>query len=95
MGLPGMGPMSKKARGRQMQQQAARGKGKKGKGGKAKGAPARRPMGGPAGLPGLPGGLPATPGALPGGFPGLPPGQQLPDLTKLRFDSPGDERPGR
>ncbi|MGZ9101174.1 MAG: signal recognition particle protein, partial [Brevundimonas sp.] len=32
MGLPGMGPMSKKQRGRQMQAQAARGKGKKGKG---------------------------------------------------------------
>jgi len=90
MGLPGMGPMSKKARGRQMQQQAARGKGKKGKGGKAKGAPARRPMGGPA-LP--PGGLPG--GGFPGGMPGLPPGQALPDLTKLRFDSPGDERPSR
>jgi len=95
-----MGPMSKKARGRQMQQQAARGKGKKGKGGKGKAGPVRRPMGGPAGLPGalpgggLPGGgLPG--GGFPGGMPGLPPGQALPDLTKLRFDSPGDERPGR
>ena len=48
MGLPGMGPMSKKARGRQMQAQSK--KGKKGKGGKAKGGPARRPIGAP-GLP--------------------------------------------
>jgi signal recognition particle subunit SRP54 len=92
MGLPGMGPMSKKARGRQMQAQAK--KGKKGKG-KAKGGPARRPMGAPAlppgGLPG--GGFPG--GGFAGGVPGLPPGQQLPDLSKLRFDAPGDERPGR
>ena len=61
MGLPGMGPMSKKARGRQMQAQSK--KGKKGKG-KGKGGPARRPMGAP-GLPpgaGFPGG-----GGLPGG----------------------------
>jgi signal recognition particle subunit SRP54 len=40
-----------------------------------------------AGLPG--GGFPG------GGMPGLPPGQGLPDLTKLRFDQPGDERPSR
>jgi signal recognition particle subunit SRP54 len=71
-----------------MQAQAK--KGKKGKG-KAKGGPAaRRPMGAPA-LP--PGGLPGA--GFPGGMPGLPPGQGLPDLTKLRFDQPGDERPGR
>ena len=44
MGLPGMGPMSKKARGRQMQAQSK--KGKKGKG-KGKGGPARRPDGCP------------------------------------------------
>src|SRR3954453_884939 len=90
MGLPGMGPMSKKARGRQMQAQSN--KGKKGK--PKKGGPARRPMGAP-GLP--PGGFPAggnNPfGGMPGGMPGLPPGQGLPDLTKLRFDQPGDERP--
>jgi signal recognition particle subunit SRP54 len=90
MGLPGMGPMSKKARGRQMQAQSK--KGKKGK--PKKGGPARRPMGAP-GLP--PGGFPAggnNPfGGMPGGMPGLPPGQGLPDLTKLRFDQPGDERP--
>jgi signal recognition particle subunit SRP54 len=87
MGLPGMGPMSKKARGRQMQAQSK--KGKKGKG-KGKGGPARRPIGAP-GLP--PGGLPggANPfGAMPGGMPGLPPGQALPDLSKLKFDQPGD-----
>ena len=85
MGLPGMGPMSKKQRGRQMQAQSK--KGKKGKG-KAKGGPARRPMGAP-GLP--PGGLPG----LPGGMPSLPPGQGLPDLTKLNFDQFKDDRPGR
>jgi signal recognition particle subunit SRP54 len=90
MGLPGMGPMSKKQRGRQMQAQAARGKGKKGKG-KGKGGPARRPMG----APGLPPGAGFPGGGLPGGLPGLPPGQGLPDLTKLNFDKPGDERPGR
>ena len=48
MGLPGMGPMSKKQRGRQMQAQSK--KGKKGKG-KAKGG--ARPAG-PWALPGLP-----------------------------------------
>jgi signal recognition particle subunit SRP54 len=100
MGLPGMGPMSKKQRGRQMQAvssgKGARGKGKKGKG-KGKGAPARRPMGAPGGLPGgFPAGGGGFPGGgLPGGLPGLPPGQGLPDLTKLNFDQLGDERPGR
>jgi signal recognition particle subunit SRP54 len=89
MGLPGMGPMSKKQRGRQMQAQAK--KGKKGKG-KAKAAPARRP-GGPALPPGA--GFPG--GGMPGGMPGLPPGigQGLPDLTKLNFDQFKDDRPGR
>ena len=82
MGLPGMGPMSKKARGRQMQAQS-----KKGKKGKGKG-PARRPMG----APGVPGALPQ---GFPGGMPALPPGQQLPDLSKLNFDQFKDERPGR
>jgi signal recognition particle subunit SRP54 len=92
MGLPGMGPMSKKQRGRQMQAQPK--KGKKGKG-KAKGGPARRPTGAP-GLPpgaGFPGG--GLPGGLPGGMPGFPPGQGLPDLTKLNFDQLKDDRPGR
>jgi signal recognition particle subunit SRP54 len=86
MGLPGMGPMSKKARGRQMQAQSK--KGKKGKGKAKSGGPVRRPMGAP-GLP--PGGLPG----LPGGMPSLPPGQGLPDLTKLNFDQFKDDRPGR
>ena len=90
MGLPGMGPMSKKQRGRAMQQQAARGKGKKGKGKKG-GGPARRPMG----APGLPPGAGFPGGSLPGGMPSLPPGQGLPDLTKLNFDQFKDERPGR
>ena len=86
MGLPGMGPMSKKQRGRQMQ--AASKKGKKGKGGKARGgAPARRPMGAP--------GLPPGAGLPGGGMPGFPPGQGLPDLTKLNFDQLKDDRPGR
>ena len=86
MGLPGMGPMSKKARGRQMQAQSKKGK-------KGKGRPRRLRPAGRWALPGLPpGGLP---GGLPGGMPGLPPGQGLPDLTKLNFDQFGDERPGR
>jgi len=89
MGLPGMGPMSKKARGRQMQAQSK--KGKKGKGGKARGGPARRPMG----APGLPPGAGFPGGGLPGGMPSLPPGQGLPDLTKLNFDQFKDERPGQ
>jgi signal recognition particle subunit SRP54 len=88
MGMPGMGPMSKKARGRQMQAQSKKGKGRKGKGGGK--APARRPMGAP-GLP--PGAGPF--GGLPGGMPSLPPGQALPDLSTLDFSKFGDERPGR
>src|SRR4051794_35060239 len=97
MGLPGMGPMSKKARGRAMQAQSKKGKKGKGKKGSTakKGGPARRPMGAPGGLPG---GFPAMPGAgapgagLPGGVPGLPPGQALPDLSKLNFDQFKDQR---
>ncbi|MCW2578980.1 MAG: signal recognition particle protein [Blastococcus sp.] len=89
MGLPGMGPMSKKQRGRQMQAQSK--KGKKGKGGKGKGGPARRPVGAPALPPGA--GFPG--GGMPGGMPGFPPGQGLPDLTKLNFDQLGEDRPGR
>jgi signal recognition particle subunit SRP54 len=85
MGLPGMGPMSKKQRGRQMQAQSK--KGKKGKG-KGKAAPNRRPVGAP--------GLPPGAGFPGGGMPQLPPGmgQGLPDLTKLNFDQFKDE-PGR
>ena len=88
MGLPGMGPMSKKQRGRQMQAQSK--KGKKGKG-KAKGGPARRPVGAPGAAPGA--GFPG--GGMPGGMPQLPPGtgQNLPDLTKLNFDQFKDGGP--
>jgi signal recognition particle subunit SRP54 len=91
MGLPGMGPMSKKQRGRQMQAQSK--KGKKGKGGKGKGGPARRPVG----APGLPPGAGFPGGGMPGGMPQLPPGmgQGLPDLTKLNFDQFKDGRPGQ
>jgi signal recognition particle subunit SRP54 len=94
MGLPGMGPMSKKARGRQAQAQSRGKNAKKGKGGK-KGGPARRPIGAPGALPGagLPGG--GMPGGLPGGMPGLPPGEGLPDLSKLDFSQFKDNRPGR
>jgi len=85
MGMPGMGPMSKKQRGRQNQVQARGKNGKKGKG-KGKGGPARRPIGAPGGLPGqLPG------GQLPGNLPGLPPGQGLPDLSKLDFSQFKDQ----
>jgi signal recognition particle subunit SRP54 len=45
----------------------------------------------PAGLPA--GGNPF--GGLPGGMPKLPPGQNLPDLSKLNFDQFKDERPGQ
>ncbi|MCU1615721.1 MAG: signal recognition particle protein [Frankiales bacterium] len=98
MGMPGMGPMSKKARGRQMQAQAKKGKKGKGKAGAGKkaGGPARRPTGAPGGLPGgFPTGGGNPFGGQPGGMPGLPPGQGLPDLTKLNFDQLKDERPGR
>ena len=92
MGLPGMGPMSKKARGRQMQAQSK--KGKKGKG-QGQGGPGPAADGRPAACRRAP----ASPGharrRLPGGMPGLPPGQGLPDLTKLNFDQFKDERPGR
>ncbi|MGY5885474.1 signal recognition particle protein [Modestobacter lacusdianchii] len=88
MGMPGMGPMSKKQRGRQNQVQA-RGKGKKGKGGK-KGGPARRPIGAPGAMGGgFPGQLP---GGAPGGLPGLPPGQAMPDLSKLDFSQFKDQQ---
>ncbi|UQX89992.1 signal recognition particle protein [Jatrophihabitans telluris] len=42
----------------------------------------------PAGFPNLPGGMGSLPGGLPGGFgamPPLPPGTDLPDLSKLKF----------
>jgi signal recognition particle subunit SRP54 len=73
-------------------QTQARGKGKKGKKGKGGGG-ARRPMGAPGALPG---GFPAVPGSgMPGGMPSLPPGQGLPDLSKLNFDQFKDERRGQ
>jgi signal recognition particle subunit SRP54 len=70
MGLPGMRRQSKKAKGK---------KGKKG--GKAVRGGATPRM--PGGFPGVPGGLP--PGGMPKGMPQLPPGTNLPDLTKLKF----------
>ena len=90
MGLPGMGPMSKKQRGRQMQAQSK--KGKKGKGKAKGGGPARRPMGAPGLPPGA--GFPGR-GGLPGRHARAPPGQGLPDLTKLNFDQFKDDRPAR
>ena len=48
------------------------------------------------GAPGLPGGVAGgLPQGFPTGMPALPPGQQLPDLSKLNFDQFKDERPGR
>ena len=82
MGLPGMGPMSKKQRGRQMQAQSK--KGKKGKG-KAKGGPGPpadgRPR--PAARRRLPGG---RGGGLPGGDarPAAGPGPARPLQAELR-----------
>jgi len=75
LGLPGMPGMrrssSRKSAGK-------KGKGKKGRRGGGP-TPPRLPGGMPAGFPGFPGG----PG---GGMPaGLPPGTQLPDLSKLKF----------
>jgi signal recognition particle subunit SRP54 len=48
------------------------------------------------GAPGLPpgSGFPGG-GGFPAAMPQLPPGQQLPDLSKLNFDQFKDERPGR
>jgi signal recognition particle subunit SRP54 len=96
MGLPGMGPMSKKARGRQMQAQSKKGKKGKGKGGVKKTVgPARRPTGAPALPPGAGNPFGGVPGGMPSLPPGLAPGQGLPDLTKLNFDQFGDDRPSR
>jgi signal recognition particle subunit SRP54 len=69
MGLPGMRRAAKKSA-----------KGKKGKKGRGSGrgpTPPRLPAGFPGGGPG--------PGMVPGAFGGLPPGMQLPDLSKLEL----------
>ena len=70
MGLPGMGPMSKKARGRQMQAQSK--KGKKGKG-RPKAAARPAAMGAPGCAAGpCPAGCPACPAASVSGRPARP-----------------------
>jgi signal recognition particle subunit SRP54 len=63
---------------------------KKGKNKQAGRGPSQPRM--PAGMAGLPGGFGQGSGGLPGGFgqaggglPGLPPGTELPDLSKLKF----------
>jgi signal recognition particle subunit SRP54 len=71
-------------------------KNKKGKNKQAGRGPSQPRM--PAGLPGgpgLPGGLPggafgpgATSSGLPGGLPSLPPGTELPDISKFKFPKP-------
>ncbi|MDT5015514.1 MAG: signal recognition particle subunit [Mycobacterium sp.] len=76
MGMPGTRRNNRNAKGK---------KGKKGKN-KQAGRGATQPRM-PAGFPGM-GGLPGGAGGLPGGFggmPGLPPGTELPDLSKLKF----------
>jgi signal recognition particle subunit SRP54 len=95
MGLPGMGPMSKKARGRQMQAQSK--KGKKGKGGRQKGGPRPPARGAPAPAAGrrqplrrrLPGRWDARRHARPAAGAGPPRSHQ----AELR--PAGDERPSR
>ncbi|MBV9823358.1 MAG: signal recognition particle protein [Actinobacteria bacterium] len=78
MGLPGARRNTKNNR-----------KNKKGKNKQAGRGPSQPRM--PAGLSGLgggmPGGFPSGGGGFPsgGGFPGLPPGTELPDLSKLKF----------
>ncbi|PZS12763.1 MAG: signal recognition particle protein, partial [Pseudonocardiales bacterium] len=82
MGLPGMGRRSatKSAKGK---------KGKKGKGGRGPTQPkmpAGFPGGFPGNFPGGAGGFPGGPGGFPGGMPTqLPPGTNLPDLSKLKL----------
>ena len=74
MGLPGARRNNRSAKGK---------KAKKGKNKQAGRGPSQPRM--PAGLPGM-GGLPTGMGGAPGGFmPQLPPGTQLPDLSKLKF----------
>jgi signal recognition particle subunit SRP54 len=58
-------------------------KGKKGKKGKRGRGPTQPKM--PAGYPGGAGGFPGGPGGFPGGLPQLPPGTELPDLSRLNL----------
>jgi signal recognition particle subunit SRP54 len=74
MGMPGMRRNSSKKT-----------KGKKGKKGKGSGRGPTQPKM-PAGFPGgFPGGMGGLPGGGQGGMPQLPPGMELPDLSKLNL----------
>jgi signal recognition particle subunit SRP54 len=88
MGMPGAGRRGKSSKGGK--------KGKKGKGGKGRGTGGRpnaaavaRAL--PPELRGLAGGGPAGAGAFPTGT-GLPPGFQMPDLSKVQLPAADDER---
>ncbi|HSY15699.1 MAG TPA: signal recognition particle protein [Jatrophihabitantaceae bacterium] len=78
MGMPGM---------RRKNAVAKSTKGKRGKKAKQGRGPtqARTPAGFPGGMSGGMGGGMGGPGGLPGGMPQLPPGMQLPDLSKLKL----------
>jgi signal recognition particle subunit SRP54 len=70
MGMPGMRRATKKSA-----------KGKKGKKGKTTGRGPTQPR-----MPaGFPGGFPGGAGGFPGGMPQLPPGMELPDISKLNL----------
>jgi signal recognition particle subunit SRP54 len=76
MGMPGARRNNRNAKGK---------KGKKGKNKQAgRGATQPRMPAGFSGMGGLPGGAAGLPGGF-GGMPGLPPGTELPDLSKLKF----------
>jgi signal recognition particle subunit SRP54 len=76
MGMPGTRRNNRNAKGK---------KGKKGKNKQAgRGATQPRMPAGFSGMGGLPGGAAGLPGGF-GGMPGLPPGTELPDLSKLKF----------
>ena len=81
------GPRSARCRPRRRRARGARARPKSAPRGGPWGPRRSRPAGSPA--------VASRAAASRGGVPGLPPGQQLPDLSKLRFDAPGDERPGR